>query len=254
MTAALPSLIDVEAVRSLGVPAVGVLRGTVATVVLGSTQRTTDLDPRALDRDGVVLRRRRGGGGAVLLRPDDCWVELWLPATSEVERGDVRSTAYRVGAWWAAALGEHGVDVAMHVGGVRDPAEGAVACFAGLGPGELTADGRKLVGLSQWRARQGALVSSVISARPPADLAAYLATGALPTPRLADATCLDEVAPRPRVRCGGRGAAARAPRGPRWAARGAPLGRRARGADAPRRAKADVRCATPRPTSGARAV
>ena len=131
----------------------------------------------------------------MLLRPDDCWVELWLPATSEVERGDVRSTAYRVGAWWTAALGELGLDVAMHVGSVRDAAQGSVACFAGLGPGELTVDGRKLVGLSQWRARQGALVSSVISAGSPADLSAYLAPDALPTPRLASSTCLDDVLP-----------------------------------------------------------
>ena len=33
----------------------------------------------------------------------------------------------------------------------------AVACFAGLGPGEVEAGGRKVVGVAQWRCRQGAL-------------------------------------------------------------------------------------------------
>ena len=37
---------------------------------------------------------------------------------------------------------------------------GDVVCFAGRGPGEVFVGRRKVVGLSQWRARQGALFSS----------------------------------------------------------------------------------------------
>ena len=159
-------------------------------MVLGSTQRAEDLEPRALARDGVAVRRRRGGGGAVLLRPEDCWVELWLPATSPLERGDVRSTAYRVGEWWEVALAGLGVTAEAHRGALRDADQGAVACFAGLGPGELTVRGRKLVGLSQWRSREGALVSSVLAARPPFELAAYLAAGDTAVPNLELATSL----------------------------------------------------------------
>lgn len=164
-------------------------------MVLGSTQHEADLDDRAITRDRVSVRRRRGGGGAVLLRPDDCWVELWLPATPETERGDVRSTAYRVGQWWRVALADLGVSAEPHHGGLRDADQAAVACFAGLGPGELTVAGRKLVGLSQWRGRQGALVSSVLAARLPEDLSIYLARGGELVPQLKLATCLSEVLP-----------------------------------------------------------
>ena len=38
-------------------------------------------------------------------------------------------------------------------------------CFAGHGPGEVFAGERKLVGLSQWRAREGALFSSCVYTR-----------------------------------------------------------------------------------------
>ncbi len=195
MTEAPPPLFDVDAVRSLAVPTVGILRRSTPTVVLGSTQHVADLDGRAITRGGVSVRRRRGGGGAVLLRPDDCWVELWLPATPAGECGDVRSTAYLVGEWWDVALAGLGVPAEQHRGGLRDADQGAVACFAGLGPGELTVAGRKLVGLSQWRARQGALVSSIVATRAPGDLSIYLASGDELVPRLKHATCLGDVLP-----------------------------------------------------------
>jgi lipoate---protein ligase len=195
VTSAPPPLLDVEAVRKLTHPTLGAMEPASSTVVLGSTQRTTDLDDRALVRDGVTVRRRRGGGGAVLLRPGDCWVELWLPATSDAERGDVRSTAYRVGGWWQAAISVMGATTDVHQGGLRDADQGAVACFAGLGPGELTAGGRKLVGISQWRAHEGALVSSVIIERSPGDLSAYLSDDSVPVPQLGSATGLVEALP-----------------------------------------------------------
>ncbi len=37
---------------------------------------------------------------------------------------------------------------------------GDLVCFAGRGPGEVFSGPRKVVGLSQWRAREGALFSS----------------------------------------------------------------------------------------------
>jgi hypothetical protein len=37
---------------------------------------------------------------------------------------------------------------------------GELVCFAGRGPGEVFVGDRKLVGLSQWRSREGALFSS----------------------------------------------------------------------------------------------
>jgi lipoate-protein ligase A len=195
VTEAPPPLLDIEAIRSLTTPTVGVLGTSTPTIVLGSTQRATDLDDDALARDRVAVRRRNGGGGAVLLRPDDCWIELWLPATSNEERGDVRTTAYRVGSWWEVALSRLGLFVEQHRGAVRHADQGAVACFAGLGPGELTFGHRKLVGLSQWRTREGALVSSVLAADDPGGLSRYLAPDTVSVPQLALATCVRESLP-----------------------------------------------------------
>ena len=132
----------------------------------------------------------------MLLRPEDCWVELWLPATSPLERGDVRVDGLPggrvVGRWRSPASAS---TAEAHRGALRDADQGAVACFAGLGPGELTVRGRKLVGLSQWRSREGALVSSVLAARPPVELAAYLAAGDTAVPKLELATSLTEALP-----------------------------------------------------------
>jgi lipoate-protein ligase A len=49
-------------------------------------------------------------------------------------------------------------------------------CFAGTGPGEVTLDGRKVVGISQRRTRQGALFQcAVIVSWDPAGLLDVLA-------------------------------------------------------------------------------
>jgi hypothetical protein len=57
-----------------------------------------------------------------------------------------------------AGLGHHGFDV--HTGRASPGRLGELVCFAGRGPGEVFHGARKLVGLSQWRAREGALFSS----------------------------------------------------------------------------------------------
>jgi lipoate-protein ligase A len=37
-----------------------------------------------------------------------------------------------------------------------------VVCFAGRGPGEVFVDGKKAVGLAQWRVREGIFVTTVL--------------------------------------------------------------------------------------------
>ena len=58
----------------------------------------------------------------------------------------------------AGAPGLRGFDT--HSGRSVPGELGELVCFAGRGPGEVFHGGRKLVGLSQWRSRQGALFSS----------------------------------------------------------------------------------------------
>ena len=193
VTDGVPALFDVDLLRSRMTAALGVRRATATTVVLGSRQPVSDLDDRVLARETVAVRRRRGGGGAVLLGPGDCWVEVWLPAGAGTFRDDLRATACLVGECWQSLLASMGLSTEIHRSGVLRPDEGSVACFAGLGPGELTVQGRKLLGLSQWRSREGALVSSVIPARSPANLRPFLAQSAPRVPALGLATSLDAV-------------------------------------------------------------
>jgi lipoate---protein ligase len=77
-----------------------------------------------------------------------------------------------LGEAWAEALGD-GAEV--HRGGMVHTAWSALVCFAGLGPGEVTRAGRKLVGISQRRTRDAArLQCAVYSTWDPGTLASVL--------------------------------------------------------------------------------
>ena len=126
---------------------------------------------------GVELARRRGGGGAVYLGPgEQLWLDVWIPRDDPLWVADVSAAAEWVGAWWTTALaglGQRGFEV--HHGRSVPGDFGDLVCFAGRGPGEVFHGGRKVVGLSQWRAREGALFSSCAYLRwDPAPLLALL--------------------------------------------------------------------------------
>lgn len=117
-----------------------------------------------VDRDraastGVSVVRRRSGGGAVRVDTGDpLWVDIWLPRGDPLWSDDVVAAAQWVGEWWASALEASGArSLSVHDGPSMRRPWSHLVCFAGLGPGEVAADGRKVVGVSQWRSRQGAL-------------------------------------------------------------------------------------------------
>jgi lipoate-protein ligase A len=135
------------------------------TLVLGSTQRGNLVSPDALAERSVELVRRRGGGGAVHLEPGDhLWVDAWIPRDDVLWSHDVSVAAEWVGQWWIEALvGVRGGSIgglSVHTGRSVPGALGDLVCFAGRGPGEVFFEDRKVVGLSQWRSREGALFSS----------------------------------------------------------------------------------------------
>jgi lipoate-protein ligase A len=156
------SLFDVEQFRTRAQRFAAAREVAVPTLVLGSTQPTELVDARLLHAEGVELARRRGGGGAVYLGPgEQLWVDVWIPRHDPLWVVDVSAAAEWIGAWWTAALagiGQGGFEV--HRGRSTPGPFGDVVCFAGRGPGEVFQGGRKVVGLSQWRAREGALFSS----------------------------------------------------------------------------------------------
>jgi lipoate-protein ligase A len=139
------------------------------TLVLGSTQSADLVSPFTLRERSVELVRRRGGGGAVYLEPGRyLWLDAWIPRDDALWAHDVSGAAEWVGQWWIDAFAGVGVGVgagyasvlSVHTGRSEPGALGDLVCFAGRGPGEVFFDDRKVVGLSQWRCREGALFSS----------------------------------------------------------------------------------------------
>jgi lipoate-protein ligase A len=135
-------------------------------LVLGSAQAASDADTARLDAAGVGLVRRRSGGGAVFVAPaGQVWLDVHLPADDPLLDADVGRSAWWLGERWVEALVAAGAGTPSHYevhrGAMQTSRWSRVACFAGLGPGEVTVDGRKLVGISQRRDRRGAWLHSM---------------------------------------------------------------------------------------------
>ena len=167
-------------------PAVEVFEVDGPALVLGSTQPGSVVHAGRAAGAGVEVVRRHSGGGAVLLRPGEVvWVDVTVPAGDRLWQRDVNLAFGWLGRAWAGAVGDLGVPgAAVHEGAlVRTPWSGLV-CFAGLGPGEVTVAGRKVVGISARRRRDGALFQcAALLAWDPAPLADLLA---VPAEDLAD--------------------------------------------------------------------
>jgi len=126
---------------------VWILEAVQPALVLGSTQPM-------LDVNDVEVVRRRSGGGAVFVEPGGTlWVDVVVPRGDELWEDDIGRSTYWLGDAWARACGP---DATVHRGAiVRTPWSDRV-CFAGLGPGEVTIGGAKVVGISQRRTRESA--------------------------------------------------------------------------------------------------
>jgi len=143
------------------------------TLVLGGSQSRSVVD--SLKLDGTALRRRRGGGGLVLLRPEDLWIDWWIPHGDPRWSGDVHVSSIRAGHWWADELVHFTKEsVSVYEGSLDGEAEYRVVCFAGRGPGEVFLGDRKAVGVTQWRVREGVFLSTVLHAEPTSDVIEYL--------------------------------------------------------------------------------
>lgn len=166
-------LYNYDELRQLEVATVFVAQVTESTLVLGGNQSADVVDDSI--EPMMKLHRRRGGGGLVLLRPEDLWVDWWIPRGDPRWSHDVRVSSIQVGTWWAEVLRARtrGV-VRVHEGALEGEAEFGVVCFAGRGPGEVFVDERKTVGLTQWRVREGVFVSTVLHAGPTTDVLRYL--------------------------------------------------------------------------------
>lgn len=145
--------------RDPSVRAVARCRPTGSAVVLGSTQPDGMIDVASAEAAGLAVVRRRSGGGAVLVTPDDpVWIDAWVPAGDALWSDDVTRAFAWLGRVWADALadlGLAGVTVQGDGPGARTRWSSLV-CFGGVGAGEVSVDGRKVVGLAQRRTGHGA--------------------------------------------------------------------------------------------------
>ena len=173
MNESIAELYDYDELRNEVDATIYVVRADRSTLVLGSTQSTDLLDPSR--RGEIALRRRRGGGGLVLLQPDDLWIDWWIPTGDDRWRSDVHASSRLVGEWWADVLREFVTgDISVHDGPLEGDPAYRLVCFAGSGPGEVFVDGKKAVGVTQWRVREGIFLSTVLPAHASHDVLGYL--------------------------------------------------------------------------------
>ncbi len=136
-------------------------------LVLGSTQASDLIDAESAARAGYEVAKRRSGGGVVSLREGDtAWVDVVIPPTDPRWDDDVSRSPLWLGDAWVRAMATLGVTdgVTVHRS-VERRDDGRVVCFAGVGPGEVSVGGAKLVGISQRRGRWGARFQMVVNLR-----------------------------------------------------------------------------------------
>ena len=146
------------AARPVGERAVVVYEVARPVLVLGSSQRDDAVDRERAEQRGVEVVRRRSGGSAVLVEPGAAvWVDVTIPPGDPLWDNDVGRAFHWLGDAWVEVLAGAGLECESYNGPMRKTPWSDRVCFAGLGPGEVTIGGRKVVGMSQRRTREGVL-------------------------------------------------------------------------------------------------
>ncbi len=139
---------------------------TQSALVLGSTQNLSIVDSTECRKRGIEIVKRRSGGGAVLLSSETTvWIDVVLPATHELSVSDIGQAPLWLGKLFQQVLIDLGVaDLTLHETAMEKTDWSTLICFAGRGPGEVfTANGRKVVGISQRRTREWVRFQIVVS-------------------------------------------------------------------------------------------
>ena len=166
---------------------------TAAGLVLGSTQRPETADQIRAATAGTEILRRRSGGGAVLLLPGgQVWADFFVPASDPLWSDDVAHAAQWVGELWSAVVEPFVAGpVSVHSGRLVADRWGRLVCFAGSGPGEVFAGGRKVVGVSQRRSRSQVRIQTAARLGHPDTAASIRADDRLDELELLDVTAAD---------------------------------------------------------------
>lgn len=178
---------------------------TGAGLVLGSTQKLQAANEGRAEAAGAEVLRRRSGGGAVLLLPGgQVWADFFIPASDPLWSNDVAHAAQWVGELWSAVIEPFAAEpITVHSGRLAADRWGRLVCFAGSGPGEVFAGGRKVVGVSQRRTRSRVRIQTTARLRHPS-ASSEAARDGLDELELLDVPQTDRVAGRAvmAARCG----------------------------------------------------
>jgi len=167
-----------EAVHARELPAErAIWRASISesAVVLGSKQNLDIVNQTSCQQDGISVVHRRSGGGVVVLQANaHLWIDFVVPRDDELWRDDVGESMWWVGELWADALAMCEIadrdQLRVHRGGLERSSLSDLVCFGGLGPGEVTLHGEKVVGISQRRTREMARFQCVVHQRWSPDL------------------------------------------------------------------------------------
>ena len=149
-------------------PAVRVWAYKAAAVVLGCSGQSTPTMQERATAAGAQLCVRPSGGGAVLAGPWLLGASVILPPQHPLVRASIAESFRWFGLAHADWLQRIGI-AARAVPAAVAPHGRALpwACFASLSHWEVEAGGGKIVGLAQWRRRNGVLLSSAALVAPP---------------------------------------------------------------------------------------
>lgn len=124
-------------------------------LVLGSSQSREVVDLDALRASGIEVVKRRSGGGAVLVDGSMTWIDVVIARDDPRWVDDLTRSFDWLGEAWVQVLGALGIsDAELNLGPMIGTEWSKLVCFGGLGPGEVTVGGKKLVGMSQRRTRE----------------------------------------------------------------------------------------------------
>ena len=123
------------------------------SMILGAGQRAEEIDLAACQAYGTALLRRISGGTAVLHDETTISFQLTLPTAHPFVSDDIHVNYRRMAELIVAVLMKLGIESTWtpleEARNDRPPDGLAPICFSSLAPYEITAHGRKLVGLAQ---------------------------------------------------------------------------------------------------------
>jgi lipoate-protein ligase A len=156
-------------VRHSSIPSIWWHAADCPTLILGSGQKSSDINLDECARMGIRVIRRHAGGTAVFATPDVLGLDVVLPRGHHLNLPDVTETYRWFGEAWARSLKNLGISTrVVSISEARKCASQHYpwtsvlrqACFGALSPYEVAVGSHKLIGLAQVRRAHATLLQS----------------------------------------------------------------------------------------------